>query len=39
MLQKRLFGAIKLNKNADIDKNKYSGYGIGLDRKEFIFTT
>ena len=26
-----LFGAVKLTKNADIDKNKYSGYGIGFD--------
>ena len=28
-----LFGAVKLVKNADIDKYKYSGYGIGLDMK------
>ena len=27
-----LFGAISITKNADIDKNKYSGYGIGFDR-------
>ena len=27
-----LFGAVSITKNADIDKNKYSGYGIGLDR-------
>ena len=26
-----LFGAVKLNKNADTDKYKYSGYGIGFD--------
>ena len=26
-----LFGAAKLLKNADIDKYKYSGYGIGFD--------
>ena len=26
-----LFGAVKLTKNADIDKYKYSGYGIGFD--------
>ena len=26
-----LFGAIKLTKNADFDKYKYSGYGIGFD--------
>ena len=27
-----LFGAVSLTKNADIDKYRYSGYGIGLDR-------
>ena len=27
-LQNCLFGAVKLTKNADIDKYKYSGYGI-----------
>ena len=27
-----LFGAVSINKNADIDKNKYSRYGIGFDR-------
>ena len=26
-----LFGAVKLTKSADIDKYKYSGYGIGFD--------
>ena len=26
-----LFGAVSITKNADIDKNKYSGYGIGFD--------
>ena len=31
-----LFGSVKLTKNADLDKYKYSGYGIGLDsRSEF----
>ena len=31
-----LFGAVKLNKNADPDKYKYSGYGIRFDsRSEF----
>ena len=25
-----LFGSVKLNKNADLDKYKYTGYGIGL---------
>ena len=28
-----LFGAVKLTKNADIDKYKYSGYGIGFDSR------
>ena len=27
-----LFGAVSITKNADTDKNKYSGYGIGFDR-------
>ena len=27
-----LFGAVTITKNADFDKNKYSGYGIGFDR-------
>ena len=27
-----LFGAVSITKNADIDKNKYSVYGIGFDR-------
>ena len=27
-----LFGAVSVTKNADIDKNRYSGYGIGFDR-------
>ena len=26
-----LFGSVKLTKNTDLDKCKYSGYGIGLD--------
>ena len=26
-----LFGAVSLAKNADIDKCKYFGYGIGID--------
>ena len=30
-----LFGAVSLTKNADIDKYKYSGYGIGFDRVNF----
>ena len=32
-LQNCLFGAVKLTKKADIDKYKYSGYGIGFDSK------
>ena len=28
-----LFGAVTLTKNADIEKYKYSGYGIGFDRR------
>ena len=27
-----MFGAVKLTKNNDIDKCKYSGYGIGFDK-------
>ena len=30
-----LFGAVKLTKNADIKKYKYSGYGIGFDSQMF----
>ena len=34
-----LFGSVELIKNADLDKYKYSGYGIGFDsRLEFLFT-
>ena len=37
-LENCLFGAVKLTKNPDIDKYKYSGYGIGFDRRgEFSF--
>ena len=32
-LKNCLFGAITLTKNADIDKNKYCGYGTGFDRR------
>ena len=32
-LENCLFGAVSLNKYADIDQYKYSGYGIGFDRK------
>ena len=30
------FGSVKLTKNSDIDKYRYSGYGIGFDRKGFF---
>ena len=32
-LQNCLLGTVKLKKNADIDKYKYSGYGIGFDSR------
>ena len=32
-LKNCLFGAVTLTKNADIEKYKYSGYGIGFDRR------
>ena len=32
-LENYLFGSVKLNKNADIDKYGYFGYGIGFDRQ------
>ena len=35
-LQNALFGAVKLTKNADIDKYGYSGYGIGFDGKAYF---
>ena len=34
-----LFGSVKLTKNADLDKYKYTEYGVGFDsRSEFLFT-
>ena len=37
-LENCLFGAVRLTKNADIDKYKYTGYGIGFDAKgTFLF--
>ena len=37
-LENCLFGAVSLTKHADFDQYKYSGYGIGFDRKgEFLF--
>ena len=32
-LKNCLFGAVALTKNADIDNCKYSGYGVGFDRR------
>ena len=32
-LKNCLFGAVTLTKNADIDKYRYYGYGIGFDRR------
>ena len=31
-VQNTLFGAVTLTKNADVNKYKYSGYGIAFDR-------
>ena len=34
-----LFGSVKVTKNADLDKCKYTGYGIGFDScSDFLFT-
>ena len=39
-LKNCLFGTATLTKNADIDKYKYSGYGIGFDRRSsFSFSS
>ena len=35
-LENCLFGAVKLTKHIDVDLHKYSGYGIGFDRKGFF---
>ena len=35
-LENCLFAAASLTKNVDIDKHKYSGYGIGFDRHGFF---
>ena len=33
-----MYSAVKLSKNADIDKYRYSGYGTGFNRKgRFLF--
>ena len=36
-LKNCLFGKITLTKNADIDKYRYSGYGIGFDRERKLY--
>ena len=37
-LENCLLGAVKLTKNSNIDKYKYTGYGIGFDSKgTFLF--
>ena len=33
ILENCLFCAVKITKNTDVDKYKYSGYGIGFDGK------
>ena len=39
-IRNSLFGSVILTKKADIDKYKYSGYGIGFDTKgTFSFPT
>ena len=35
-LQNALLATVSLTKNADINKYKYSGYGIGFDRKSML---
>ena len=35
-MENTLFGVLKLTKNADIDKYRCSGYGIGSDRHGFF---
>ena len=35
-LENCFFGAVKLTKHIDIDQYKYSGYGIGFDKKGFF---
>ena len=35
-LENALFRGVNLTKNADIDKYKYSGYGIGFDRRSSL---
>ena len=38
-LENCFFGSVVLTKDIDIDKYKYSGYGVGFDLREtFLFT-
>ena len=37
-LEKCLFGVVSLNNHVDINSHKYSGYGIGFDKKGFFYT-
>ena len=37
-LENFLFGTVKLTKHVDVDQYKYSGHGIGFDRKVFFST-
>ena len=37
-LENCLFGAVELTTHSDIDQCKYSGYGIGFDRRGFFVT-
>ena len=37
-IENALFGAVSLTKNADVDKYKYSGYGLAFDKRgSFLF--
>ena len=36
-LKNCLFGAVNLTKNTDVDKDNYSGYGNGFDKRSSIF--
>ena len=36
-LKNCLFGAVTMTRNADIDRYKYSGYGVGFDRHGSFF--
>ena len=37
-IENALFGAVSLTKNADVDKYKYSGYGLAFDKiGRFLF--